>query len=195
MYFCCFWLNLFSFSMESLFVLLDICFMLLPMMSPHFGIFLLHREIFKQLNNGELLQWRICNKLIVVDTLSSGSACWSGISDVLNNRAGYYQVPRNMILSWYFANDNNNITTFCGHRYIARNFIHDTSRYLCHSRNSEFIDCTTSISQELQNIDNQFHMHDSQVKQSVHWTVAHLNRHTDRNLNIIKYRYLLPVYR
>lgn len=50
-YFYRFWFNLFAFSMESLFVPLDICFMLLPMKSPHFWIFLLHSEIFKQLNN------------------------------------------------------------------------------------------------------------------------------------------------
>ena len=66
---------------------------------------------------------------------------------------------------------------------------------ICDLRNSESIDCTESISQELQNIVNQFHMNDSQVKQSVYCTVALPNTHTDRNLNIIKYRYLAPLYR
>ena len=73
--------------------------------------------------------------------------------------AGCHHVPRDMMLSQYFAHDNDNITIqrFCDNRYIARNFIHDTSRYLCHWRNSEFIGCTESISQELQNIVSQFH--------------------------------------
>ena len=56
---------------------------------------------------------------------------------------------------------------------------------MCHCRNSEFIDCTESISQELQNIVNQFHMNDSQVKLSASCTVALHNTHTDRNLSII----------
>ena len=48
-------------------------------------------------------------------------------------------VPRDTILSWYFAHNNDNIMLqrFCVNRYIARNFIHDTSRYLCHWRNSK----------------------------------------------------------
>ena len=37
-------------------------------------------------------------------------------------------------------------------------------------------------------------MNDSQVKQSVYCTVALLNTYTNRNLNIIKYQYLMPVY-
>ena len=49
----------------------------------------------------------------------------------------------------------------------------------------EFIGCTESISQELQNIVDQFHMNDSQGKQSVYCTEA---LHTDRNLNVIKYQ-------
>ena len=102
-------------------------------------------------------------------------------------RLGITRVPRDTILSWYFARDNDNITVqrFCNNRYIARNFIHDTSRYLCHWRNSEFIDCTESISQELQNTVNQLHMNDSQIKQSVYCTVDLLNTHTDHNLDII----------
>ena len=38
-------------------------------------------------------------------------------------------------------------------------------------------------------------MNDSQVKQSVYCTVALLNTDTDHSLNIIKYQYLVPVYR
>ena len=118
---------------------------------------------------------------------------------LVNSRAGYHQLPCDNTLSQYFAHDNDNITIqqFCDNRYIARNVIHilHISRYLCPWRNSEFIDCTESISQELQNIVNQFHINDSQVKQSVYCTVAFFNTHTDCNLIIIKYQYLVPVYR
>ena len=121
--------------------------------------------------------------------VSAGWLLWDICTEPKDNtRAGYHQVPCNMILSRYFAHNNDNITIqwFCDNWYIARNFIHDTSRYLCHWRNSEFIDCTESVSHELWNTVNQFHVNDSQVKQSVYCTVALLNTHTDHNLNIIK---------
>ena len=93
-------------------------------------------------------------------------------------RAGYHQVPRDTIPSRYFAHDSDNITIqrFCNNRYIARNFIHDTSRYLCHWRNPEFTDCTESISQELQDISHEW----KPSKQRVYCTVS-LNTHTDYN--------------
>ena len=59
---------------------------------------------------------------------------------------------------------------FCDSRYIERYFIHDTSQYLCHWRNSEFIDCTESISHKWQ-----------PSKQRVYSTVSLLNTHTDYN--------------
>ena len=106
------------------------------------------------------------------------------------NWAGYHQVPRDTILSRYFSHDNDNITIqrFCDNRHVARNFIHDTSQYLCHWRNSEFIDCTESISQELQNIVNQFHMNDSQVNKEYIAQCLFLT-HT-LTTTIIKYRYV-----
>ena len=71
---------------------------------------------------------------------------------------------------------------------IARNFIHNTSQYLCHWRNSEFIDSTQSISQELQNIVKQFHMNDSQVNKEyiAQWLFL---THT-LTTTIIKYQYV-----
>ena len=114
---------------------------------------------------------------------------WINVS-VFIIRAGFHQVPRDTILSRYFAYDKNDITTqrFCDNRYIANNFSQDTSWYLCHWRNSEFIDCTESISQELQNIVNQFHMNDSQVNKEyiAQWLFL---SHT-LTTTIIKYRYV-----
>ena len=65
------------------------------------------------------------------------------------------------------------------------NFIHDAAHICVTEEIQNFL--TASISQELQNTVNQFHINDSQVKQHVLCTVALLNTHLDLNLNIIKY--------
>ena len=61
---------------------------------------------------------------------------YANIRTHMFSRAGYHQVPRDTILSRYFAHDNDNITIqrFCDNRYIVINFIHDTSRYLWDSK-------------------------------------------------------------
>ena len=110
------------------------------------------------------VQKDLANELLACVGVVRGSY-WVNIWVTIETRAGYHQVPHDTTLTQYFAHNNHNITIqqFRDNRHIKRHFIHDTSRYLCHWRNSEFFDCTESISQELRNIVNQFHINDSQV--------------------------------
>ena len=143
---------------------------LIPLFLPTTRAIMIIKRVFSWVKNS-------CN----VDKIYQDSTInHSGVGLGITIRCYHNILPAIMIISRYI---HDNCKTF-NPRYIMISVSLKKFR---------IFGCTESISQELQNIVNQFHMNDSQVKQSVYCTVALLNTHTDRNLNIIKYRYLAPV--